>query len=62
MASFMEGLANKYEKPSAMNKVRLEHCLFNLRIAEGASLANHLNEFTTVTAQLSSIFINSMMK
>ena len=32
--------------------------LFNMKMEEGGSVANHLNEFNTVTSQLSSMGIN----
>ena len=32
--------------------------LFNMEMAKGASIANHLNEFNKVTSQLSSMGIN----
>ncbi|KAL5777409.1 hypothetical protein ACOSP7_010335 [Xanthoceras sorbifolium] len=50
-------LSNMYEKPSASNKVHLMRRLFNLRMAEGASVAQHLNEHNTITTQLSSVEI-----
>ena len=43
-----------YEKPSANNKVHLMKKLFNLKMAEGTAVAKHLNEFNTITNQLSS--------
>jgi len=48
-------LAKLYEKPSASNKVFLMKCLFNMKILEGGSIVDHLNEFNTVTNQLSSV-------
>ena len=33
-------------------------CLFNMKMAEGGSIADHLNEFNTITSQLSSMSIN----
>ncbi|KAE8682957.1 AGC (cAMP-dependent, cGMP-dependent and protein kinase C) kinase family protein, putative isoform 1 [Hibiscus syriacus] len=53
----MVALSNMYEKPSASNKVHLMRRLFNLRMAEGASVAQHLNELNTITTQLSSVEI-----
>ena len=47
-----------YEKPSANNKVHLMKKLFNLKMAENALVAQHLNEFNTITNQLSSIEID----
>jgi len=48
-AGLMAALSNMYEKPSAANKVHLMRRLFNLKMAEGASVAQHLNELNTVT-------------
>ena len=49
--SLMTALSGMYEKPSANNR------LFNLKMAEGAAVAKHLNEFNTITNQLSSMEI-----
>ena len=46
----METLARLYEKPSASNKVFLMKILFNIKMVEGGSIADHLNEFNTVTS------------
>ena len=51
----METLAKLYEKPLALNKVFLMKCLFNMKMGEGGSIENHLNEFNTVTSQFSSV-------
>ena len=51
----MKGLSNMYEKPSASNKVFLMRRLFNLKIAEGAFVTYHINEFNVITTQLSSM-------
>ena len=32
--------------------------LFNMKMSEGGSVADHLNDFTTVTSQLSSVGVN----
>lgn len=56
-AGLMKALTNIYEKPSASNKVHLMKRLFNLKMAEGASITHHLNEFSTITTQLSSVSI-----
>ncbi|KAL5812783.1 hypothetical protein ACOSQ3_027733 [Xanthoceras sorbifolium] len=56
-ADLITALSNMYEKPSASNKVHLMRRLFNLRMAEGASVAQHLNEHNTITTQLSSVEI-----
>jgi len=51
-------LAKLYEKPSASNKVFLMKRLFNMKMSEGGYVVDHLNEFNTVTSQLSSVGIN----
>ena len=33
-------------------------CLFNMKMSEGGFVADHLNEFNTVTSQLSSVKVN----
>uniref|UniRef100_A0A803LCG4 CCHC-type domain-containing protein n=1 Tax=Chenopodium quinoa TaxID=63459 RepID=A0A803LCG4_CHEQI len=57
MAGLMKALSNMYEKPSASNKVHLMRRLFSLRMSEGGSVAQHLNELNSVTTQLSSVEI-----
>ena len=54
----MSALGKLYEKPSASNKVFLMKCLFNMKMSEGGFVADHLNEFNTLTSQLSSIKAN----
>ncbi|KAE8705429.1 hypothetical protein F3Y22_tig00110429pilonHSYRG01213 [Hibiscus syriacus] len=56
-ASLMAALSSMYEKSSASNKVNLMRRLFSLRMAEGALVAQHLNELNTITTQLSSMEI-----
>ena len=51
-------LAKLYEKPSTSNKVFLMKRLFNMKMEEGGSVADHLNELNTVTSHLSSMGIN----
>ncbi|WVZ02641.1 hypothetical protein V8G54_023447 [Vigna mungo] len=53
----MTALSSMYETPSASNKVHLMRRLFNLRMSDGAMVAQHLNELNIVTTQLSSIGI-----
>ncbi|KAE8659940.1 hypothetical protein F3Y22_tig00116959pilonHSYRG00039 [Hibiscus syriacus] len=53
----MAALSSMYEKSSALNKVHLMRRLFNLRMAEGESVAQHLNELNTITNQLSFVEI-----
>jgi hypothetical protein len=57
-AGLMVALLSMHEKSSANNKVHLMKKLFNLKMAEGASVAQHLNEFNTITNQLSSVEID----
>ena len=54
----MKTLATLYEKPSTSNKVFLMKHLFNMKMAEGGYVIDHLNEFNTITSQLSSVCIN----
>ena len=46
----MSALSKLYEKPSASNKVFLMKRLFNMKMSEGGSVADHLNEFNTLTS------------
>jgi hypothetical protein len=57
-AGLMAALLSMYEKPLANNMVLLMKKLFNLKMEKGASVAQHLNEFNTITNQLSSVEIN----
>ena len=57
-ADLMKALSGMYEKPSANNKVHLMKKLFTLKMAENVLVAQHLNEFNTITNQLSSIEID----
>ena len=54
----MKALSGMYEKPSANNKVHLMKKLFNLKMVENTSVAQHLDEFNTITNQLSSVEID----
>jgi hypothetical protein len=54
----MDALAKLYEKPSASKKVFLMKRLFNMNMSEGGSIADHLNEFNTVTNQLSFVKVD----
>jgi hypothetical protein len=58
MKGLMEALAKLYEKPSASNKVFLMKILFNMKMSEGGSIADHLNDFNMVTNQLSSVKVD----
>ena len=51
----MQTLVTIYEKTSTSNKVFLMKRLFNMKMSEGGSVVNHLNDFNTVTSQLSSV-------
>eukprot|EP00253_Pinus_taeda_P020970 PITA_20970 len=53
----VKSLAKLYKKHSALNKVFLMKRLFNMKISEGGSISDHLNDFNTVTSHLSSITI-----
>ena len=54
----MSTFGKLYEKSSASNKVFLIKHLFNMKILEGGSVAYHLNEFNTLTSQLSYTNVN----
>ena len=54
----MSALGRLYEKPSASNKVFLMKRLFNMKMLESGSVADHLNDFNTLTSQLSSVKVN----
>jgi hypothetical protein len=58
MKGLMDTLSKLYEKTSASNKVFLMKRLFNMNMSEGGSVADHLNEFNTVTNQLSSVKVD----
>ena len=51
-------LVRLYENTSTSNKVFLMKHLFNMKMVEGGSVADHLNDFNTITTQLSSVDIN----
>ena len=57
-ANLMKALSSMYEKPSANNKAYLMKKLFNLKMVENVSVAQHLNEFNTITNQLSYVEID----
>ncbi|RVX00782.1 Retrovirus-related Pol polyprotein from transposon TNT 1-94 [Vitis vinifera] len=57
-ADLMKALSGMYEKSFANNKVHLMKKLFNLKMVENASVEQHLNEFNTITNQLSSVEID----
>ena len=47
-------LHDLYEKNATSNKVFLMKRLYNLKMKEGASVAENLNEFNIITSQLAS--------
>ena len=49
----MKTLSSMYKKLSTNNKVHMMKMLFNLKKAQGTLVAQHLNEFNTITNQLS---------
>lgn len=49
----MSTLSNLYKNPSRKNKMHLMKKLFNLKMAKGTFIAQHLNDFNTNTNQLS---------
>ena len=54
----MSALDKLYEKISTSNKVFLMKHLFNMKMSKGGSIVDHLNEFNTLTSQLSSVKVN----
>ena len=58
MKDLMDALDKLYEKHSASNKVFLMKILFNMKMLEGGSIVDHLNEFNTVINQLSSVKVD----
>jgi hypothetical protein len=54
----MDALAKLYEKPSTSNKVFIMKRLFSMKMSEGGSVADHLNEFNMVTNQLSFVKVD----
>ena len=58
IVELMETQDKLYKKPSASNKVFLMKRLFIMKMGEGGSIANHLNEFNIATRQLSSVKIS----
>jgi hypothetical protein len=58
MKKLMDALDKLYEKTSVSNNVFLMKRLFNMKMLEGGSVADHLNEFNTVTNQLSFVKVD----
>ena len=54
----MDAFDKLYEKPSMSNKIFLMKRLFNMKMSEGGSIADHLNEFNTVTNELSFVKVD----
>ena len=46
----IKALEKIYEKPLASNKVFIMKRLFNMKMSEGGSVSDHLNDFNTVTS------------
>nr|GEY72980.1 retrovirus-related Pol polyprotein from transposon TNT 1-94 [Tanacetum cinerariifolium] len=53
----IKALSNMYEKPSATNKVFLIRQLVNLKMKEGGSVTDHVNEFNSIISRLISVDI-----
>ncbi|GJW54919.1 NB-ARC domains-containing protein [Tanacetum coccineum] len=53
----LKGLSNMYERPSASKKVFLIKQLVNTKMTEGATVADHINEFNSVISKLLSVDI-----
>ncbi|KAF5800225.1 putative RNA-directed DNA polymerase [Helianthus annuus] len=51
----LEALSNMYEKPSAGNRVFLMRELFNMRMNEGSSVADHINEVNSILSRLATV-------
>jgi hypothetical protein len=54
----LDTLDKLYEKPSTSNKVFLMKRIFNMKMSEGGSVADHLNEFNTITNKLSYVKVD----
>ena len=52
-----EKLGKLYQSKSLVNKLFLRKKLYNLRMRDGDSVAEHLNTFNTVVSQLVSVDI-----
>ena len=58
MVDLINALAKLYEKPSTSNNVFLMKHLFNMKMSEGGSITDHLNNFNMVTNQLCFLGVN----
>nr|GEU55761.1 retrovirus-related Pol polyprotein from transposon TNT 1-94 [Tanacetum cinerariifolium] len=56
-----KALSNMYEKPSASNKVFLIRQLVNTKMKEGASVADHVNEFNSILSSVSNTIDDHIM-
>ncbi|GKA71685.1 hypothetical protein Tco_0777824 [Tanacetum coccineum] len=54
----IKALSNMYKKPSALNKVFLIRQMVNTKMEEGASVADHVNEFNSILSRLMLVDIN----
>ena len=54
----MQTLSHMYEKPSTINQVYLMCRMFNLKMVDGSSTAEHINEVNSIISQLSLVDIN----
>ena len=54
----MSTLDKIYKKSLDFQQGILMKCLFNMNMSEGGSVADHLNEFNTLTSQLSYVKVN----
>jgi hypothetical protein len=53
----MDSLSSMYEKPSAANKIFLIRELVNMRMGEGDSVTNHINNINSILSRLESVGI-----
>lgn len=53
----MDALEKLYEKPFASNKIFLMKKLFNIKMSENSSVADHLIDFNTIVNMLASVTI-----
>jgi hypothetical protein len=58
MKEMMDALDKLYKKTWTSNMVFILKILFNMNMSEGGTIANHLNEFNTVTNQLSYVKVD----
>jgi hypothetical protein len=58
MKELMDALDKLYEKTSTSNKLFLMNRLFKMKILEGGSVVDNLNEFNMVTNKLCSVKVD----